>query len=192
MAQRLVRAKAHDQSGADPVSGACGPSAGGSGSGAVYLIFDEGYDGRDELAAEAIWLGRALSQLVPDDPETRGLRALMLLHDSCRETRFRDGELVLLGDQDPSRWNTAQIAAGRAELDRALALGGRRPHVLPAAIASLHADMPFDWAQIAALYGRERRRRTRFLERRSTGPAATSDRRSFTQLAENADAARLS
>ena len=78
---------------------------------------------------------------------------MMLLHDSRRETRFSDGELVLLGDQDRSRWNTAQIAAGRAELDRALALGGRGPYVLQAAIASLHAETPCDWAQIAALYG---------------------------------------
>ncbi|MGP3915211.1 RNA polymerase sigma factor [Nonomuraea sp. 10N515B] len=119
----------------------------------VYLIFNEGYGGRDELAAEAIWLGRALTELLPDDPEVRGLLAMMLLHDSRREARFRDGELVLLGDQDRSRWNTEQIADGRTELDRALALGGRGPYVLQAAIASLHAEVPCDWAQIAALYG---------------------------------------
>ncbi|MFE9694371.1 RNA polymerase sigma factor [Micromonospora sp. NPDC005806] len=119
----------------------------------VYLIFNEGYGGRDELAAEAIWLGRALTELLPDDPEVRGLLAMMLLHDSRRETRFNDGELVLLEDQDPSRWNTTQIARGRAELDQAIALGGRGPYVLQAAIASLHAETPCDWAQIAALYG---------------------------------------
>jgi RNA polymerase sigma-70 factor (ECF subfamily) len=119
----------------------------------VYLIFNEGYGGRDELAAEAIWLGRALAELLPDEPEVRGLLAMMFLHDSRRETRFRDGELVLLDDQDRSRWNTAQIAAGRAELDRALARGGRGPYVLQAAIASLHAEVPCDWVQIAALYG---------------------------------------
>jgi RNA polymerase sigma-70 factor (ECF subfamily) len=118
----------------------------------VYLIFNEGYGGRDELAAEAIWLGRALSELLPDDPEVRGLLAMMVLHDSRREARFRDGELVLLGDQDRSLWNTAQIKDGRAELDRALALGGRGPYVLQAAIASLHAETPPDWVQIAALY----------------------------------------
>jgi RNA polymerase sigma-70 factor, ECF subfamily len=118
----------------------------------VYLIFNEGYGGRDELAAEAIWLARALVELLPDDPEVRGLLAMMLLHDSRREARFRDGELVLLGDQDRSRWNTEQIADGRAELDRALALGGRGPYLLQAAIASLHAETPCDWAQIAALY----------------------------------------
>jgi RNA polymerase sigma-70 factor (ECF subfamily) len=119
----------------------------------VYLIFNEGYGGRDELSAEAIWLGRALAELLPDDPEVHGLLAMMLLHDSRREARFRDGELVLLGEQDRSRWNTEQIAGGRVELGRALALGGRGPYVLQAAIASLHAEMPCDWAQIAALYG---------------------------------------
>ena len=119
----------------------------------VYLIYNEGYSGRDELAAEAIWLGRALTEVMPDDSETRGLLAMMLLHDSRCETRFSDSELVLLGDQDRSRWNTRQIAEGRDELDRALALGGRGPYVLQAAIASLHAETPCDWAQIAVLYG---------------------------------------
>ena len=119
----------------------------------VYLIFNEGYGGRDELAAEAIWLGRALVELLPGDAEVRGLLAMMLLHDSRREARFRDGEMVLLGDQDRSRWDTGEIADGRAELERALALGGRGPYVLQAAIASLHAETPCDWARIAALYG---------------------------------------
>ena len=119
----------------------------------VYLIFNEGYGGRDELAAEAIWLGRALAELLPAEPEVLGLLAMMLLHDSRRETRFRDGELVLLADQDPSQWNSEQIAAGRVELDRALDLGGRGPYVLQAAIASSHAEVPCDWAHIAALYG---------------------------------------
>ena len=119
----------------------------------VYLIFNEGYGGRDELAAEAIWLGRALAELLPAEPEVHGLLAMLLLHDSRRETRFSDGELVLLAEQDRSRWNTTQIAAGRAELDRGLALRGRGPYLLQAAIASLHAETPCDWPQIAALYG---------------------------------------
>jgi len=119
----------------------------------VYLIFNEGYGGRDELAAEAIWLGRELTELLPDEAEIHGLLAMMLLNDSRRQARFSGDELVLLADQDRSRWDTTQIAAGRAELDRALGLGGRGPYVLQAAIASLHADTPCDWAQIAALYG---------------------------------------
>jgi RNA polymerase sigma-70 factor (ECF subfamily) len=119
----------------------------------VYLIFNEGYGGRDELAAEAIWLGRALTELLPAEPEVHGLLAMMLLTDSRREARFSDGELVLLADQDRSRWNTAQLAAGRVELDRALALGGRGSYLLQAAIASLHTELPSDWAQLAALYG---------------------------------------
>ena len=118
----------------------------------VYLIFNEGYGGRDELAAEAIWLGRALAELLPDEPEVHGLLAMMLLHGSRSETRFADGELVLLGDQDRSRWNAKQIAAGRAALDRAIALHGGGSYVLQAAIASLHAEVPCDWAQIAELY----------------------------------------
>ncbi|HEY8701957.1 MAG TPA: DUF6596 domain-containing protein [Arthrobacter sp.] len=118
----------------------------------VYLIFNEGHGGRDELAAEAIWLGRSLAELLRSDPEVHGLLAIMLLHNSRRDARFRDGELVLLSDQDRSRWEVGQIADGRAELDRALNLGGRGPYVLQAAIASLHAESPCDWAQIAAPY----------------------------------------
>jgi len=119
----------------------------------VYLIFNEGYGGRGELAAEARRLGRALTELMPDEPEAHGLLAMMLLHDARREARSEDGELVLLADQDSSLWDTAQIADGRAVLDRALALRGRGPYVVQAAIASLHADEPRDWPQIAALYG---------------------------------------
>jgi RNA polymerase sigma-70 factor (ECF subfamily) len=119
----------------------------------VYLIFNEGYGGRGELAAEALRLGRALAELMPDEPEVHGLLAMMMLLDARHEARFRGGALVLLADQDRSLWNTAQIAEGRAVLDRALALRGRGPYVVQAAIASLHADEPRDWPQIAALYG---------------------------------------
>jgi RNA polymerase sigma-70 factor (ECF subfamily) len=118
----------------------------------VYLIFNEGYGGRDELAAEAIWLGRALTELLPQDPEVHGLLAMMLLHDSRRDARFRDDELVLLTDQDRSRWNTDEIADGRIVLERAEALGGHGPYVVQAAIASLHAEAECDWARIADLY----------------------------------------
>jgi len=94
----------------------------------VYLIFNEGYGGRGELAAEALLLGRALVELMPDEPEVHGLLAMMLLLDARREARFRGGNLVLLTDQDRSLWDTAQIADGRAVLDRGLALhGGAAP-----------------------------------------------------------------
>jgi RNA polymerase sigma-70 factor, ECF subfamily len=119
----------------------------------VYLVFNEGYGGRVDLAAEAVRLGRALAELMPDEPEVRGLLALMLLNDARRDARFADGGIVLIRDQDRSLWDAAQIAAGRAELERALALGGHGPYVLQAAIAALHLDEPEDWEQLAALYG---------------------------------------
>jgi RNA polymerase sigma-70 factor, ECF subfamily len=119
----------------------------------VYLIFNEGYGGRGDLAAEAIRLGRALAELMPDEPEVHGLLALMLLNDARRDARFADDTVVLLSEQDRSVWDLDQIAEGRAALDRALALGGRGPYVLQAAIASLHLDDPQDWQQLAGLYG---------------------------------------
>jgi RNA polymerase sigma-70 factor (ECF subfamily) len=119
----------------------------------VYLIFNEGYGGRGELAGEAIRLGRALAGLMPDEPEVQGLLALMLINDARRETRFADDTVVLLRDQDRSLWDVEQIAEGRAILGRALTLGGRGPYVVQAAIASLHTDDPQDWPQLAALYG---------------------------------------
>jgi RNA polymerase sigma-70 factor (ECF subfamily) len=119
----------------------------------VYLIFNEGYGGRGDLAAEAIRLGRALAELMPDEPEVHGLLALMLAGDARRDARFAEGTIVLLSDQDRSLWDFDQIKEGRATLDRALALGGRGPYVVQAALAVLHADEPQDWRQIAALYG---------------------------------------
>jgi RNA polymerase sigma-70 factor, ECF subfamily len=119
----------------------------------VYLVFNEGYGGRSDLATEALWLGSALTELMPDQPEAHGLLAMMLLHDSRRDARWRDGDLVLLADQDRSRWDAEQIDRGRAVLDRAFALGGRGPYVVQAAIASLHVDEPRDWRHIAVLYG---------------------------------------
>src|SRR5580692_4137463 len=109
----------------------------------IYLIFNEGYDGRGALlGAQAIRLGASLAELMPDEPEAFGLLALMLLHDSRRAARVRDGEIVLLADQDRALWDWAQIDAGRAALERALALSGGTPegvYCLQAAIASLHA-----------------------------------------------------
>jgi RNA polymerase sigma-70 factor, ECF subfamily len=119
----------------------------------VYLIFNEGYGGRGDLAAEAIRLGRALAELMPDEPEVHGLLGLMLINDARSEARFADGTVVLLRDQDRSLWDVVRITEGRAVLDRALALGGRGPYVVQAAIAALHTDEPQDWAQLAALYG---------------------------------------
>src|SRR5262249_2885404 len=122
----------------------------------VYLIFNAGYSApptRSDLSAEGLRLGPALPELMPDEPEVHGLLAMMLLHDARRRARFRDGDLVLLADQDRSLWDAAQIEEGRAVLDRALSLRGRGPYVVQAAIASLHADEPRDWAEIAALYG---------------------------------------
>jgi RNA polymerase sigma-70 factor, ECF subfamily len=119
----------------------------------IYLIFNEGYGGRSELAAEAIRLGRALAELMPDEPEAHALLALMLVNDARREARFTEEQIVLLAEQDRSLWDRATIAEGRAALDRAMALAGRGPYVLQAAIAALHTDDPPDWPQIAALYG---------------------------------------
>ncbi len=119
----------------------------------VYLIFNEGYDGRVDLAAEALRLGAAVAELMPDEPEVHGLHALMLLNDARRAARFADGELVLLADQDRSLWDSARIARGRDALVRAVALQGGGSYVIQAAIASLHMEEPPDWPQIAALYG---------------------------------------
>jgi RNA polymerase sigma-70 factor, ECF subfamily len=146
----------------------------------VYLVFNEGYAGRGDLAGEAIRLGRALAELMPDEPEVHGLLAMMLLHDSRRDARFKGGDLVLLADQDRSLWDTTKIAAGRAALDRALALRGRGPYVVQAAIASLHADDPHDWPQIAALYGE--------LSRLTGSPVVELNRAAAVAEAEGAEA----
>jgi RNA polymerase sigma-70 factor (ECF subfamily) len=156
MAQRLVRAKRKIKAAGIPFrvpSDHLLPDRLVAVLAVVYLIFNEGYGGRDELAAEALRLGQALAELMPDEPEVHGLLAMMLLHDARRQARFRDGDLVLLADQDRSLWDTAQIAHGRAVLDRAFALRGHGPYVVQAAIAALHTDEPRDWPQIAALYG---------------------------------------
>jgi RNA polymerase sigma-70 factor (ECF subfamily) len=139
----------------------------------VYLIFNEGYsraNAENGLAAEAIRLGRVVAALLPAEPEVLGLLALMLLHEARREARFDGQDLVLLPDQDQSRWDWRQITeardllarswsarawSGSALLDPALqkAATARGPYALQAAIASLQAETPIDWPQIAALYG---------------------------------------
>jgi RNA polymerase sigma-70 factor (ECF subfamily) len=120
--------------------------------GVVYLIFNEGYGGREDLADEAIRLGRSLTDLMPDEPEAHGLLALMLLTDARRDARFAEGSIVLLAEQDRALWYQDRIAAGEAALRRALALGGRGAYVLQAAIAELHLGDPPDWEEIASLY----------------------------------------
>ena len=130
----------------------------------LYLIFNEGYSAtagdaliRRELSAEAIRLGRILAELLPDEPESLGLLALMLLHDARREARTDlGGQLVLLEDQDRARWDRDEIDEGQAVLDRALGFGRPGAYQVQAAIAALHdtagRSADTDWRQIAALY----------------------------------------
>lgn len=123
----------------------------------LYLVFNEGYTGDVDLAAEAIRLTRELDRLRPDDPETAGLLALMLLHHARRPARRRaDGTLVPLAEQDRSRWDTALIGEGVAVLQAALARQRRGEYQLQAAIAALHADAPSaeetDWVQVVQWY----------------------------------------
>jgi RNA polymerase sigma-70 factor (ECF subfamily) len=120
----------------------------------IYLIYNEGYTGRVDLAAEAIRLGRVLTALLPAQPEAHGLLALMLIHHARRAARYIDEDLVLLDDQDRSLWDAQQIRQGNAVLDRAMALGGRGAYVVQAAIAALQSRDPVDWPQVAELYRR--------------------------------------
>jgi RNA polymerase sigma-70 factor (ECF subfamily) len=119
----------------------------------IYLIYNEGYSGRVDLAGEAIRLGRVLGSLMPDEPEVHGLLALMLIHHARRRARVAGEDLVLLQDQDRSLWDVDELEAGRTSLERALALRDRGPYVLQAAIASLQTEDRIDWAEVAELYG---------------------------------------
>ena len=135
----------------------------------IYLIFSEGWGGgRGDLSAEAIRLGRSLVSLMPDEAEAHGLLALMLIGDARSDARLRDGELVLLDDQDRSLWDRNQIEEGRSSLERALAMYGDGPYVLQAAIADLHLREPRDWKEIEILYGR--------LEQMTGSPVVTMNR----------------
>jgi RNA polymerase sigma-70 factor, ECF subfamily len=167
LAQRLVRAKRKIQAARIPYEvppqGVL-PERLASVQAVIYLVFNEGYTAttgdnliRRELCAEAIRLARTLCDLIPNQPESLGLLALMLLHDSRRDARVNtNGELVLLEEQDRSSWHRQQIDEGLQLVERALGLGMVGPYQLQAAIAAVHAEArtaeETDWRQIAALY----------------------------------------
>jgi RNA polymerase sigma-70 factor (ECF subfamily) len=168
LAQRLVRAKRKIQDARIPYivpPADALPERMASVRAVIYLIFNEGYTAssggsliRRDLCQEAIRLGRTLTELLPGEAENLGLLALMLLHDSRRDARVNgDDELVLLEEQDRSRWDRERIREGLVLVERALRLGPVGPYQLQAAIVAVHAEAKSagetDWQQIAALYG---------------------------------------
>jgi RNA polymerase sigma-70 factor (ECF subfamily) len=167
MAQRLVRAKAKIRDARIPyrIPGAADlPARLGPVLAVVYLLSTEGHTAsagdelaRPDLSAEAIRLGRLLHELLPDEPEVTGLLALLLLTESRRPARTTaDGELVLLADQDRSRWDRALVAEGQALVRECLRRGQPGPYQVQAAISAVHSDAPTaadtDWRQVVQLY----------------------------------------
>jgi RNA polymerase sigma-70 factor (ECF subfamily) len=135
----------------------------------IYLIFNEGWGGgRVDLSADAIRLGRSLVELMPDEAEAHALLALMLTNHARDSARFLEGEIVLLDDQDRSRWDQRLIDEGRQLLARALALRGSGPYTIQAAIADLHLQHPRNWEEIALLYQK--------LEHIANSPVVTMNR----------------
>jgi RNA polymerase sigma-70 factor, ECF subfamily len=166
IAQRIVRAKAKIRDARIPYqvpSRAELPDRLDSVLRVIYLVFNEGYSAsagtsltRHDLSAEAIRLGRLLMELLPE-PEVIGLLALMLLHESRRAARTSPaGEVILLDDQDRSRWNRDQISEGTALVERALSSGLAGPYSIQAAISAVHANArqaaETDWTEIVGLY----------------------------------------
>jgi len=155
MAQRIVRAKGKIRAARIPYRvprDADLPERLAAVLAVVYLIFNEGWLDKAELADEAIRLGRVLAQLMPDEPEVWGLLALMLLVASRREARLRDGAIVLLEDQDRALWNADLVAEGQDVVRRCLRWNRPGPYQIQAAINAVHSDPPTDWHQVVALY----------------------------------------